>query len=48
MMLLQTSVLNLFKLIICKNFVYCYTNYNAKNTYSSGKQLIIIVANSSL
>lgn len=45
MMILQKSVLNLFKLIICKNFfVYCYTNYNAKNTYSSGKQLIIIVS----
>lgn len=50
-MILQKSVLNLFKLlIICKTtFVFCYTNYNAKNNYSSGKQqLNIIVANSSL
>lgn len=50
MMILQKSLLNLFKLlIICKNTVFCYTNYNAKNKYSSGKQQFnITVANSSL
>jgi len=35
MMILQKSVLNLFKLLfICKTtFVFCYTNYNAKNNF---------------